>query len=109
MQAEVDLLTEAGVRAVLDQRDVNPPCVLVRPPVLTFRFGRGYDAAWTYWLIVPDSGQAAVLDALGELIDATITALGFTAVAANPDDVTLGDGSNHPMYTLTRSTRIERK
>lgn len=105
MQAEVDLLTAAGVRATLDERDVNPPCVLVRPPILTYRFGRGADAEWTYWLIVPDAGKSNAIAALGELIEAAQAALGFMAVTLTPDDAILSDGT-YPMYSMTRSTRI---
>jgi hypothetical protein len=105
MQAEVDRLTEAGVRATFDERNVNPPCVLVRPPVLTYRFGKGYAADFTYWLIVPDTGKSGSVAALGELIEAAQTALGFTGVTLNPDDALLTDGT-YPMYTMTRSARV---
>lgn len=105
MQAEVDALTEGGVRATLDERDVNPPCVLVRPPVLTYRFGRDVAAEWTYWLIVPDAGKSSAIAALGELVEAAAAALRFTVVTLTPDDAILSDGT-YPMYSMTRSTRI---
>jgi hypothetical protein len=105
MQAEVTLLSAAGVRATLDERDVNPPCVLVRPPVISYRFGRDSAAEWTYWLIVPDSGKSASVAALGELIEAAQAALGFMATNLTPDDAILNDGT-YPMYSMTRTTRL---
>jgi hypothetical protein len=100
-------LTAAGIRATLDGRDVNPPCVLVRPPTMTFRFGKGYwDADLTAWALVPDTGVGTASGALGELIDAVQNALGFAVVTARPDETTLSDGSTVPTYVLTWSQRI---
>lgn len=105
----IDRLTDAGIRAVADERDVNPPCVLVRAPRMAFRFGaRCYDAEWTLWVIVPDSGRTVALDNLGPLIDATAAALGGPIIAATPVSVPGVDGSPPlPAYELTFTTTLK--
>lgn len=105
-QAVVDQLVDGGVRATLDGRDMNPPCVQVRPPSLTFRFGKGWDAAFEAWAMVPATGMRADLKALGELVDAAQAALVGAAVTATPDDVVLADGGTVPMYRLSWTQRI---
>ena len=99
-------LTAAGVRAVDDPRDANPPCLLLRPPELEFRFGKGADATWNAWLLVPDAGRHQVLQSLSQLIEDTQAALGGRAVSARPDDTQMPDGATLPMYVLTWTSRI---
>lgn len=106
-QAVVDTLTAGGVRATLDGRDANPPCVLVRPPTLTFRFGKGcWDAEWEAWAMVPDTGHSTSLTALGELVTAAQDALGGAVVTARPAEASTADGGTVPTYTLTWTARI---
>jgi hypothetical protein len=104
----VDQLTAAGVRAAIDARDLNPPCVQVRRPTLHYQFGRSIATAdWELWLLVPDSGTSQALKAASELLTAVQTAIGFAGVEATPDDAALPDGSTVPMYRLTWSKRIK--
>jgi hypothetical protein len=105
--AVVDRLTAGGVRATLDGRNANPPCVLVRPPALTFRFGKGtWDAEWEAWAMVPATGQTGDLAALGRLVTAAQAALGGQVVTARPDEAQTADGATVPMYRLTWTARI---
>lgn len=107
VQGVVAHLNEAGVRAVDDPRDINPPCVLVRPPELEFEFKPGcFTATWNLWCIVPDAGRHQSLISVSALMDDTTTALGWKAVSARPDDVLLNDGGSAPMYVLTLTERI---
>lgn len=107
MDEVVAALTAAGIRATVDGRDANPPCVLVRPPVMSFRFGKGYwDAEMTAWALVGDAGMGPSMTALGELVTAVQTALGFVVVTARPDETTLADGSTVPTYVLTWTHRV---
>lgn len=107
VQDVVDRLVAGGVRAVASAQDVNPPCILVRPPTISYRFGKAYwDAEWTAWAIVVGSGQVQQLKAHSALLDAAQTALGYAAVSARPDDATLADGSTVPIYVLTWTQRI---
>jgi hypothetical protein len=102
----VDRLTADGIRAVIDARDANPPCVQVRPPVISWRFGKGADAEWTALLMVGDVGTAQALKQLSELVELVQQALGFAAVNGRPDEAILPDGSTVPVYLLTWNQRI---
>jgi hypothetical protein len=107
MQSVVDRLEAGGVRAYVDARDANPPCVLLRPPSLAYRFGKGgWDASWTAWVLVPDAGRSQVLKTFGPLLDDVQAALGYAVVEARPDDTTMPDGSTLPLYALTWTERI---
>jgi hypothetical protein len=103
--AVVDQLVAAGVRATLDGRDLNPPAVLVRPPTVTYRFGRGGDADWEAWAVVGDLGSRQALDALSTLLEAVSAAL-VRPVQARPDVISGADGSTVPAYVLTWSGKI---
>lgn len=101
----VAILTAADIRASVEAADLNPPCVQLRPPSLTYRFGKGWEASWEAWLLVPDSGQAQALRSLGELLSAVQEALGYRGTTARPDSTLLPDGSNVPTYVLSFTTR----
>lgn len=102
----IAILTDAGVRAVVDGRDLNPPCVQIRPPTLRYRFGRGCTAIeWTARVIAPDLGTRPALELLGPLVERVQQALGYAATDAVPDEFRLADGNVVPAYVLTWSTR----
>lgn len=107
VQAIVAKLEAGGVRAVTDARDVNPPCVQVRAPVLSWRFGKNcWDAEFSAWAITGDAGTTENLRAQSALIDAVQAALDGVVVSARPDDALMVDGSLLPIYVLTWSARI---
>lgn len=88
VQSVVDRLTAAGVRATLDERDINPPCVYVAPPALTWRFGRGdFTAAFTAWCVTGAAGRNADLATLGDLLESVGIALDWAGVTADPADL----------------------
>jgi len=106
--AVVALLAAAGIRAVVDTRDVNPPCVFVAPPALTFRFGRGggFDAELTVQAIVGDTGGRATTEALDELLGQVGAALNWQLTQAVPGQFPGADGARTlPCYTLTVTSR----
>ena len=43
-QSYVALLTAADIRATLNPANINPPAVLIRPPIMHFRFGEDASA-----------------------------------------------------------------
>lgn len=91
-QSVIDRLTAGGVRAVLDERDINPPCVFVGPPTIKWRFRRGdYDAEFRAWVLAPNSGRNIALKSLGPLLEATAEALGMVTVTAEPADFSVAD------------------
>jgi hypothetical protein len=108
MVAMVGRLTAAGVPAALDERDLNPPGVLVRPPEISYRFSGGCaEATWTLLAAVPNSGTGPALVALSDLVDRARAALGGEITAAAPAQVTGTDhGAPLPAYRLTLSTDI---
>ena len=106
--AVVGLLTAAGIRAVVDTRDVNPPCVFVGPPLLMFRFGRpgSFDATVTAQVIVGDTGGRVVTEALDELLGRVGAALGWQLLEAVPGQFPGADGARTmPCYTLTVTSK----
>ena len=101
-------LAAAGIRAVVDTRDVNPPCVFVGPPVLRFRFGRpgSFETDVTVQAIVADTGGRATTAALDQLLGEVGTALGWQITQAVPSNFPGADGAPIlPCYTLTVTSR----
>jgi hypothetical protein len=107
MQEVVDELDAAGIRATYDGRNMHPPCVLVRPPTMHFRYGKpSFDADFEAWCVVIGNGQGNSLPAVSELLTDVQNALGHRGVTATPDDAQLLDGGTVPMYRLTWTQRI---
>lgn len=102
-QAVVDRLTAGGVRATLDERDINPPCVFVGPPAVVYRFGRGdYTAEWTAWAVTGAAGRNVDLTNLGALLQAVGVALDWASVRADPYDLPLPhQAAPLPAYRMT--------
>ena len=101
-------LIAADVRCVLDARDANPPCVLIRPPRLSYRFGRGcVGAEWAAWLYLPDSGQ---LDSMRlgfpmlDTIHGALAGVGVALMDATPADFQPADGGIIPGFILSWTT-----
>lgn len=107
-QAVVDRLTAAGVRATLDERDLNPPAVLVGPPAVSWRFRRGdFDATFTAWCTVPNSGRRTAIKDLGDLVTAAAAALRLPVLTGEPADLVVPELSAPlPAYRLTWTENI---
>lgn len=73
--AIADELTAFGLRATVDPRSAQPPCVLVTPPVRTYTLGCGFSAEWTLVLLTNGTGADGfsqlddMLDQLAEHVD----------------------------------------
>lgn len=105
--AVVDRLTAGGVAATADIRNLNPPAVLVPPPTLEWRFGRGAEATWQVVATVGNTGTGAAITALSELVDAAQEAMGGLITAGRPVDLSSPDGGAPlPGYELTFTTKI---
>jgi hypothetical protein len=103
----VGRLVDAGVRAVTDERDVNPPCVLVQPPALTFRFGRpAFDAEFRLLAIVGDTGRDQATTALDALVGAVLGAVGV--LTGTPAQWSGVEGAPLPAYELTVNTHARK-
>jgi hypothetical protein len=105
----LDRLRAAGIRAVADVRDVNPPCVYVPPPQIGWsKLGKGYvDLLWTVAAVVPATGRDIALKNLGPLMLGVADALTATPLTvATPIDLGGVDGAAPmPAYELTFTTR----
>jgi hypothetical protein len=96
VQDVVDRLVAGGVRAVLDERDLNPPAVYVAPPAVAWRFGHGdFDATFTIWCVTGSAGRSVDLVNLGD------TARGPPADLLIPHQA-----APLPAYRLTWAERI---
>jgi hypothetical protein len=103
---QLQQLTRAGVRAVLDPRDVNPPCVLLMPPAVSYAF-RHWDATWTAYALATDAGPVPSLVQLSRLVADVQAALGGAVTTGEPADVTLPDGAGQvPAYALTWTSKL---
>jgi hypothetical protein len=111
VQGVVDRLLAAGVRAVLDERDINPPCVYVAPPAVSWRFARNdFDAEFTVWAITNAAGRNIDLVNLGELLDDVTAALQFAAVRAEPADLLIPQqAAPLPAYRLLFTQRVRQQ
>lgn len=110
VQSVVDKLTAAGVPATADIRNLNPPAVLVTPPDISWRFGRGAEATWRIVATAPNTGAEASIATLSPLVDAVQDALGGIVTAGRPVDLsTLDGGAPLPGYELTFTTKLMEK
>ena len=109
MNAAQAALTAADVRCVLDARDVNPPCVLIRPPTISYRFGRGcVGADFAAWLYLPDAGQIDALRVGLPILEQTQIALagiGVATLTATPTDFQTPDGATVPGFIINWHTQ----
>ena len=101
-------LTAAGIRAVTDERDVNPPCVLLGPPTIAFRFGRpAWDGEFRLLAVVGDTGRDQATAALDELLGQVSAAIGL--LTGTPTQFTALDGAPAlPAYELTLTTHARK-
>lgn len=106
LEAYLSQLRAAGIRATDDPRDINPPAVLLRPPVLQFRFGRGcIGAEWTARLVLINAGTRQALQEALPLIEQIQDALQGAVITATPAEWDLPDGGGPtPGYQLTWAT-----
>lgn len=108
--AIVAQLAAAGIRATVDERDLNPPCVWVGPPTLSWRFGKGtWDAGWVLTAVVPDTGRGYSNNALAALVVRVQDAMGWLAQNARPVALIVPGTGGTPMpgYEMTFTQRIK--
>lgn len=86
-----DRLVAAGLRTVVDLREVSPtPCVWIELPTIRFRFGStgAFDIDHAVCCIVGNSGSRWTdYDALSELVSATQAALDDLATSARRAEI----------------------
>lgn len=108
--AIVARLAAAGIRASIDERDLNPPCVWVAPPTMSWRFARGtWDAEWLLTAVVPDTGRNVSTPALAALVVQVQDAMGWAGVTARPVALLVPGtgGTPLPGYEMSFTQRIK--
>lgn len=110
LQNVADVLTAAGVQAVVDATDLNLPGAWVTPGDIGYERLNGavFTLDMNIYLIAPDIPPAAALDALGGLLVLAGTALG-AAVSATPVSLTLANQASTPLAGLliTIATEVD--
>ena len=99
-------LSSGGVRPAKDERDVNPPCVLIRPPLVNYQFGGCHEGVWELVAIVPDTGTWPSVVALDELLAATQAAMAGEIKVASPSSFPSETGAPLPAYRLTMTSDL---
>lgn len=94
MNPVIEALEGADIRVVVSMRDIDPPCVFLPIPELTYRFkDGGLEAAVRPVCVAPNTDRTTAIESLSELLDATQAALGRRATVARPVEVALADNS----------------
>lgn len=102
----IGLLTAAGLSAAADPANITPPGVQLRPPTLTPRFGKGWDATWEAWIVAPDIGILPAARLFGPLIDQVQAALDWPVTQIRPEMTTWPDGALLPATVLTFTSKF---
>ena len=102
---------QAGVRCVIDARNVNPPCVLIVPiPGRDYSAGAGtacggYVVTWSIWALSAGPGNLDAAVVLGDLTDAVASLL--PGITTQPTAYTVpGAGSPVPAVLITFTERL---
>lgn len=100
-----DKLVAANIRATLDPRDVQPPCVLFQPATITLDLNCGGTAQMQAILLVPGPGTGEAWEHLDQLLPAVLDVI--PAETITPDYID-GRGDHHPIpaYQLAWSQAV---
>lgn len=106
-KAVAQLVTDAGVPAVLDERDLVIPGALVGPSLIDLGRldGTTAEVTWEVWLVAPDNGPMHALTTLGEMFDKVRGPLGVTE--ARPMSLTLPNHGADPMPALQITVTLQ--
>lgn len=98
----VELLDQAGVRAVADPRSAHAPCVLLQPPARTYDLPLpAYTVTWRLLCLAPGPGTADAWNALDDLADRVVAALELDGTTVEPISYQLPGGDSLPAYVVT--------
>lgn len=104
----IGVLEAAEIRVFVSMRDIDPPCVFLPIPELSFRFKENtFQADYRLVLVVPNTSRDLAIQSLSELLTQVQTALGHRAQTARPVEVVLADSSAVVLaYELTFSMNV---
>ena len=95
------LLTEAGVPADADPRNLRPPCAWLSLRTLDPNILTGGTVRVDVFLIARDAGVAAAHAALSDMLTRALTVVDADEPIALDQSVTLSSGGPLPAYRLT--------
>lgn len=101
----VGSLTDLGIRATLDPRDANPPCVVVREAEITPGLLDGWRVTWQLDLIAGDAGSGPTSTTLSDLFSKVTDALPIDS-ATRVDLLLPGAPDPTPAYRLLLSSSV---
>lgn len=102
----VDQLALVGIDAIIDPRNIQPPCVLVEPPsITTVQSGTLVQLEFGISVIAPPPGNRDAIIGMLQLVDEVIAAVPVTA--GSPGSYTAGP-NELPAYNLTATVQIRR-
>ena len=96
-----ELLTEAGVPADADPRNLRPPCAWLSLRSLDPNVMTGATVRIDVYLIARDAGVIAAHSALSDMLDKTLGIIDADEPVALDQSVTLSSGGPLPAYRVT--------
>jgi hypothetical protein len=104
VQAYVDALNAAGIRATMDPRNVNPPCVLLNPPSVVLDIACGGTATFTAYALTRGPGNADAWRSLDALVTDAYGVLPLESF--EPSSYAVDETSALPAYLLNWTEAI---
>lgn len=96
-----ELLTEAGVPADADPRNLRPPCAWVSARTITPDILAGATLRVDVFLIARDAGVASAHTSLAGMLDLALGVIDADEPIALDQSVTLSSGGPLPAYRIT--------
>lgn len=105
-QYVVDQLADAGITAIVDPRNIQPPCVMVEPPIITtVQSGTLVQLDFPITVIAPPPGNRDAIVGMLQTVDTIIGAVNITG--GSPGSYIAGT-TDLPSYNLTSTIQIRR-
>jgi hypothetical protein len=99
MQQNVQRLTEAGIRATLDPRNLNPPCVIIGPPSVILDSNCGGLATVSAMVVGPGPGNLDAWRAIDDLAEQVGRLIDVETIT--PTELTVDNNPPQPALQLT--------
>ena len=95
-----EALNAAGLRAVIDPRNMNPPCTVIAPPAIDYPSLGSIRLTWTLHVVAPPPGNLDAWAKLDEMLEKLRELIPL--VTARPrSSFTMGDGTPLPTYEVS--------
>lgn len=98
-------VNDCGLRATLDPRDVNPPCVIVRELTMTPNVLNAWTVVWQLDLVAGDTGTVAAATVLSGMLERLTVSIPVDS-ATRVDLALPGVPDTLPAYRCTVTTTV---